>query len=600
MLLPPHAPGKTVNAPKKLPQIPGISAPPPGRQEGEQPPVPKSGYTVTPGLWAHPTPQILPQDGPVASYDIAIIGSGFGGALLAMVARKLGRSVILLEKGKHPRFAIGESTSPLMNLLIEQLAHRYDLPHLIPLTSYGAWQRAYPQIVCGLKRGFTYFYHNEGKPFTPCTDRSNQLMVAASPNDEVADTHWLRSDVDAFLVREAISLGVNYQDETTLTSTLFTGEGAFLEGWSHGNPLRVRARLVVDATGPNGFLARTLHLPSSPFADYPPTQTLYSHFTGVRRCEQMPEFAPDRWKDSPPYPMDDAALHHLFDGGWMWVLRFNNGVTSAGIAVEDRVAEELRLSEGEPAWHRFLAKYPSIAAQFENAVPTRPFTFAPRLSYRAERVTDGRSWLLLPSATAFVDPLFSTGMPLTLLGIERLGRILEEAWDTPHLSARLREYEQITLAEADTTARFIGGCYATLRDGRFPLFASYSMFYFAAASYSEMARRLGKQHLVGRFLAGDRYEFAPYLLSYAQTLNSLDCIPTHQPLPSDPVQFAHQVAAAIEPLNVAGLADPEKRNWYGVDLHDVVLNASKLEMTSDEMKATLPKIIPITSLDVHA
>src|ERR1051326_7810365 len=89
-------------------------------------------------------------------YDIVILGAGFGGSLLSMVAHRLGLSVLLLEKGRHPRFAIGESTSPLTNLLIEQLALQYDLPRLLPLTTYGQWQRAYPEVACGLKRGFTY------------------------------------------------------------------------------------------------------------------------------------------------------------------------------------------------------------------------------------------------------------------------------------------------------------------------------------------------------------------------------------------------------------------------------------------------------------
>ena len=31
---------------------------------------------------------------------------------------------------------------------------------------------------------------------------------------------------------------------------------------------------------------------------------------------------------------------------------------------------------------------------------------------------------MLPSAAAFIDPLFSTGIPLTLLGIERLAEML--------------------------------------------------------------------------------------------------------------------------------------------------------------------------------
>ena len=36
--------------------------------------------------------------------------------------------------------------------------------------------------------------------------------MAASPNDELSDTHWLRTDVDQFLVNEAIALGVDYHD----------------------------------------------------------------------------------------------------------------------------------------------------------------------------------------------------------------------------------------------------------------------------------------------------------------------------------------------------------------------------------------------------
>ncbi|HKI44483.1 MAG TPA: NAD(P)-binding protein, partial [Balneolales bacterium] len=57
--------------------------------------------------------------------DLIIVGSGFGGSLMAMIARKLGFSVVLLEKSSHPRFIIGESTTPLTNLYLEQIADRY-------------------------------------------------------------------------------------------------------------------------------------------------------------------------------------------------------------------------------------------------------------------------------------------------------------------------------------------------------------------------------------------------------------------------------------------------------------------------------------------
>src|SRR5271157_3403984 len=116
-----------------------------------------------------------------ARYDIAVIGSGFAGSLLAMIARRLGHSVVLIEKGTHPRVVIGESSTPLANLLFEELCVRNDLPTLKPLAKWGSWQRAHPEIACGLKRGFTFYYHDLDNPRHSAPDRSDQLLVAASP-----------------------------------------------------------------------------------------------------------------------------------------------------------------------------------------------------------------------------------------------------------------------------------------------------------------------------------------------------------------------------------------------------------------------------------
>lgn len=504
-------------------------------------------------------------------FDIAIVGSGFSGSLLAMVARRLGHSVILLERGRHPRFAIGESTSPLANLLLEELANRYNLPRLLPLTSYGPWQRAYPDVVCGLKRGFTYFHHEAGRPFGRARDRSDQLMVAASPCDEVSDMHWLRADMDHFLVNESVATGVEYVDDVALADVQGLGSGATtLSGERFGRPFRVRARLVIDATGPRGFLSRALRLPEIGFDGYPPTQTLFSHFVDVPRCDAMDAFATD---GVPPYPIDDAALHHVFDGGWMWVLRFNNGITSAGIAVMDELAHELGLADGAPAWPRFLARFPSIREQFSEAQPIRPFTYSPALSYRCATAA-GDGWAMLPSAAAFIDPLFSTGIPLTLLGIERLGSLLERSWGTPVLSERLSEYGAITLAEADWTAQFIGACFAAMDS--FPHFAAFSMFYFAAASFSEMARRLDRRHLARRFLAADQPDFADGLSACAGLLTE-----RKYQMGVPIALFDQRVRDAVDERNIAGLCNLVKRNWYPVDLNDVIRGASKLGHTQE-------------------
>jgi len=509
-----------------------------------------------------------------SDFDLAIIGSGFSGSLLAMIARRTGRSVMLIDRSAHPRFAIGESTSPLMNLVIKQLADRYDLPRLKPLTTWGEWQRTYPQLVGGLKRGSTYFKHESGARYRTAADRSNQLLVSACLNDEAADAHWLRSDVDYFLAQEAVASGADLLDQTGLHSIEFaSGGGAKLLGKRRGRAVKLRAKLVVDASGPRGFLSRALGLNEKRFDDFPATQSLYSHFIGVHRCDAMPDF---EVADAPPYPMDDAAVHHVFDGGWMWVLRFNNGVTSAGIVVTEELARELRLSEGEAAWRRFLARFPSIAAQFADARAIRDFIWAPHLTYRSEMAA-GEGWAMLPSAAAFVDPLFGPGMPMAALGVERLGRLLEENPGDRQLNEGLREYSRMTLMEADHTADFIAGCYAAFP--QFELFTSLSMAYFAAASYCEIARRLGRNHLAQRFLAIDRPDFANATERLSQILRHNDGF--------DSSLFTAQVKQKIDCLNVTGLCDPRKQNWYDVDLENVIAGADKLEMTSEEMRSLL-------------
>src|SRR6185503_14194201 len=60
--------------------------------------------------------------------DVAIVGSGFAGSLTALALTRRGKRVVFVERGRHPRFAIGESSTPLANLLLEELADAYDLP----------------------------------------------------------------------------------------------------------------------------------------------------------------------------------------------------------------------------------------------------------------------------------------------------------------------------------------------------------------------------------------------------------------------------------------------------------------------------------------
>ncbi len=508
-------------------------------------------------------------------FDLAVVGAGFAGSLLAMIAQQLGLHVILLERGRHPRMVIGESSTPLSNLLLEELATRYDLSRLRPLSKWGSWRETHPELACGLKRGFSFFHHHCES--TSAINRENQLLIAASPHDVIADTHWFRADFDAFLAQEAQRLGVTYLDEVVLHTCATNEHDACLSGTNHGREFNLRARFVVDATGPRGFLHRALHLGEHELPDFPATQALYSHFTGVRRLQETNGIA--LHDDQPPYPVDDAAIHHLFDHGWIWMLHFCNGVTSAGVVATAPLADQLLLADGQSAWDRVLDRLPVVRAQFQSAKAVQPFRHISRLPFRSAAIS-GPRWALLPSAAGFVDPLLSTGFPLTLLGISRLAEILERAWSTDRFESQLQNYSTATDAELLATARLISALYANMSN--FPVFAALTLLYFAAASYSETARRLGRPELSKSFLLHDHPVFGAQCARVLQLAHSARAI-------RDPQAVIDEILRVIEPIDVTGLSIRARRNWFPVDAEDLLRAAHKVGATRGEILQMLAR-----------
>ncbi len=488
--------------------------------------------------------------------DVAILGSGFSGSLLALVLRRLGRSVVLIERGRHPRFAIGESSTPLANLLLEELADRYDLPRIRPLSKWGTWRAAYPELGVGLKRGFSFLRHGDGEPWRPDPEHARQLLVAASPHDAIGDTHWYRPDVDQFLANEAVSAGATHLEGTEITDLEWTPGGARLTAAA----VTVDAAFVVDATGPRGFLHRRLGLGERAFRWLPPTQALYAHFEGVERWDAL---VPG--DGAPPYPVDDAALHHVFDGGWIWVLRFANGLTSAGAG----------LKADTPAdWAGLLRSLPAVEAQFATAKAVTPFVHSPRLAFRSAHV-HGDRFALLPSAAGVIDPLLSTGFPLTLLGIQRLAAAFEK--DGTPSAESLAAYADDTQAELDATERLVAALYATM--GHFALFKRLSLLYFAAASFSEAARRLGRPALAPGFLLCRHASFGPDSAAIAEAI--LDG--------ERGARIEARIDRAIAPFDVAGLGDRSRRDWYPVRADDLLAARERLGASEPELHGLLER-----------
>jgi FADH2 O2-dependent halogenase len=496
--------------------------------------------------------------------SVAIVGSGFAGSVLARVLARQGHDVVLLERGTHPRFAIGESTTPLANLALERLARRYGLTDCYHLAAHGRWLERYPELRRGLKRGFTFYRHHPGEPFANRGLESERLLVAASPSDDVADSHWLRADVDHHFVREAIAAGVDYRDNVEVTDVTITNRGVKLNG--------LKVDFVIDASGPGGFLARQLSIPSGLARTETRSALVFSHFEGVRL---MPDVVPGL--PPGPYPDDWAAVHHVIDGGWMYSLRFDDGVTSAGFALAPRgLAAVTRSRSPDPGslWRTLLDRYPTIGAAFRGATPVRPLGFRARIQHRLTRAAGAR-WALLPHAYAFVDPLFSTGIAWSFRAIERLALCFEDG--VPGVKD-LKRYAQLLSVEADQIDRLVAGAYEAM--DHFDLFAAQALIYFATVSYAEVRQRLVKADPWSGFLGvGD-----PVLDSLPrESLRRLRRAPK-------PDAFARWVAEAIAPRNIAGFADPAAHNLYPVDLDVLVERHALLGLSREEIIAALPAL----------
>ncbi len=507
--------------------------------------------------------------------DVAIVGSGFAGSLTALCLRARGKRVVMVERGRHPRFAIGESSTPLANLLIEELAARYDLPRIGVFSKWGTWQRARPDVGGGLKRGFSFYFHRPGEPFADDDEHARQLLVAASPHDDIGDTHWYRPDFDHNLVREAEESGALYLDETELAGIDLEADGARLHGTRRGQTGPHR-RVVCRRRERPSRIPRTGPRSRRAAAHVAAADSRAVHALRARRALGRSR----AHRDGAPYPPDLAALHHVFPGGWIWVLRFANGITSAGAALTDPVAGRLGAADGAPAWDRLLATLPTVREQFGQARAVLPWIHAPRLAFRTRRVCGGELGAAAVGSRRHRPAARRRAFRSTLLGIGRLLELLEHTSPGAERDAALRRYERVTLDELDATEQLVAALYANMSD--VPLFKRLTLLYFAAASYAETARRLGRPDLAPGFLLSR----APCLRPGAARLRGGWPRPFRRALRE---ALLARIDRAIAPFDVAGLRDPSRRDWYPVLAADLFANASKLQATAGEVEALLER-----------
>ena len=494
----------------------------------------------------------------ITSFDVLIVGSGFAGSLTALVLHSLGLNVCLVEKGQHPRFAIGESSTPIADMILRSLSEKYDLPWLTDFSRYGSWQQTHPEIVCGLKRGFSFFKHYTGREFSTDNNHKSELFVAASVNDDQSDTNWLRADFDNFLINKAKETGITYIDLVDIISLTHITEQWELLAKRKQETITFRTSFLIDATGSGAFSERFLTTKSFSTSFLTNSYAVYSHFLNVPFWSDVLRQENISTNDYPFTP-DHSASHHILDEGWLWDLRFNDERTSMGLVLDGQ-KEIAKGASAEMIWESVLTKYPTI---YNNIILPARLANVPgqlirsgRLQRRLERCF-GEGWLALPNTAGFVDPLFSTGIAHSLSGIEEIASIFSASpIGSKDFYHGLKVYEQSVFQEIELIDQLISGCYKSFET--FELFNAWSMLFFAITISYEQKRL--KNQMNGYFPdATDLYIKEIVLTLYNELM---DIISKPQVSETALFNFSENILKKIGPVNTANLLDHTCKNMY--------------------------------------
>ena len=77
-------------------------------------------------------------------------------------------------------------------------------------------------------------------------------------------------------------------------------------------------------------MARALPIPERPPGSLRDASLQFAHLEGIRPFTAIAREVGTALPPG-PYPEDRAAIHHLLDRGWMYVLPFDDGLCSVGL-----------------------------------------------------------------------------------------------------------------------------------------------------------------------------------------------------------------------------------------------------------------------------
>jgi hypothetical protein len=325
--------------------------------------------------------------------DVAIIGAGPAGSTAGNLLAQHGIDVAIIEQSVFPRFHIGESLLPCDLPIFERLGVCVESEKYLR------------------KDGADFVDERHG-------ERVSYLFKDGLSRSVPHAWQVERAAFDHLLLKRAVEVGTQAFEGERVNEVSIEAETVFIQT----SKQQIQARYVIDASGQDAFFARRdKHaVPIKGFGK----AAIFCHFQGLSD-EVQSRLA------------ETGNIQILIvDKGWMWLIplvnkRLSVGVVSQGNGIRtDLITQAI---EGSPLIQRLTA-----GAEHTPPRVIRNFSYLNRKS-------SGSRFACVGDAACFLDPVFSSGVSLAMLGAERLADILAIALkqgreDAPDLLKDHREY----------------------------------------------------------------------------------------------------------------------------------------------------------------
>lgn len=316
-----------------------------------------------------------------------------------------------------------------------------------------------------LKNGLT-FYHKLA-PKQPEDRRYTVHMPMAPLLHTACQLHRPAFDIE--LGRVAAELGVRFVHGRARDIALGQGQGqgnhkdtehrveATLDA---GGEASLRARFVIDATGRSRVLGRKVTRYAKPSAQRSAFWFRIQNFEALLPKLEL------SWRRPAEYELWKSTHHFMGENNWIWGIPMRDEQGEAVLSMGITWRPDL-VDHGIRTLDDFLAhvegEHPAIAELVHSGEVLDTNSYRNYL-YKAEQVYSDEGWFLVGDAARSVDPLYSTGLSMTVIQIEQIAEIIRRRRGAGITAAQIAELEGLWTAIAEVRQTDIADQYETMSD----------------------------------------------------------------------------------------------------------------------------------------